>query len=59
MKQMTLELCSRFLIDAVEDKYFGWDSNRYNSRKENNIARALAQWRLFEKIEKNSLNNLI
>jgi hypothetical protein len=42
----------------IEDRYFGWDLNRYKSRKENNIARALAQWNLFNEIEKINLNNL-
>lgn len=59
MKQITLELCSRFLIDIVKDNYFGWDQSRYKSRKENNIARALAQWNLFKEIEKINLDNLV
>lgn len=58
MRQITLELCSRFLIDIVEDRYFGWDSNKYNSRSENNIIRALVQWDLFKKIERVNFNNL-
>ena len=59
MKQITLELCSRFLIDVIENKYFGWDSEKYKSRRENNTIRALAQWKLFKETEKLNLNNLI
>lgn len=53
MRQITLELCARFLIDFVEDKYFGYDKNKYESRKDNNKARALAQWYLFNKTNEN------
>lgn len=49
-KQMTLELCARFLIDILEDKYFLWDKEKYKSRKDHNMARALCQWDLYEKI---------
>lgn len=37
---ITLELASRFLRDAIEDRYFGWDPARFASRVEHNIARA-------------------
>ena len=43
-----LELASRFLKDYIEDKYFGWDSTRYPSRKDHNLARTRSQLRLFE-----------
>lgn len=40
-----LELATRFLIDALEENYFGWDAARYGSRGEHNLARARGQWR--------------
>jgi len=45
---ITLELAARFLTDAFEDSYFGWDSTRYESRRAHNLARCrgqLAQFR--------------
>ncbi|MFC1852933.1 phosphotransferase enzyme family protein [candidate division CSSED10-310 bacterium] len=41
-KLITLELAARFLCDALEDTYFGWDSSRYSSRRDHNVARAKA-----------------
>jgi thiamine kinase-like enzyme len=42
-----IELSSRFAVDALEDRYFGWDDQRYASRREHNIARAAGQLALF------------
>ncbi len=50
LRRITIELCARFIIDILEDSYFGWDKNRYKSRKDNNIARAIANWNLFKRI---------
>lgn len=36
---ITLELAARYMIDIVEDKYFKWNSARYNSRAESNFQR--------------------
>lgn len=47
IKLITLELASRFLRDYWEDKYFGWDANRYPSRKAHNLARARGQVSLY------------
>lgn len=58
-KQITLELCSRFLIDIIEDKYFDWDSTRYKCRGENNADRALVHWNLFKEVDKTDLDNLV
>jgi Ser/Thr protein kinase RdoA (MazF antagonist) len=41
-----IELAARFCADAYEDSYFGWDSSRYASRREHNLARAQSQLRL-------------
>lgn len=51
LRRITIELCTRFIIDTVEDCYFGWDESKYKSRKENNIARVAAHWNLFNKIQ--------
>lgn len=45
-KQVTLELTARFLIDVVRDSYFGYDTARYASRRDANIARAIGQHHL-------------
>lgn len=39
---ITLELAGRFVRDAIEDHYFGWDAARYPSRRAHNLARARA-----------------
>ncbi|WP_121639581.1 phosphotransferase enzyme family protein [Virgibacillus sp. Bac330] len=49
-KQITLELCMRFVIDYVEDYYFAWDKEKYSSRKENNRLIAIGQWDLYNQI---------
>lgn len=41
--QIFLELAARFLADALEEDYFGWDASRYNSRGAHNLARARGQ----------------
>lgn len=40
------ELAMRFLTDALEESYFGWDPRRFPSRGEHNLARARGQWAL-------------
>ncbi len=50
---ITLELTARFLIDYFKDSYFGWDQNRYQSRRLHNLARAKGQSALFASL----LNN--
>lgn len=44
---IALELGMRFLIDAVEDTYFDWDMEQFETRSAHNIARAKAQWQIF------------
>lgn len=41
--EIHLELATRFLVDALEESYFGWDATRYDSRGAHNLARALGQ----------------
>ncbi|OUU75444.1 MAG: hypothetical protein CBC29_03875 [Methylococcaceae bacterium TMED69] len=38
-----LELALRFLVDAIEEEYFGWDSNNFNSASSHNLVRAKGQ----------------
>ncbi|MCD6498694.1 MAG: phosphotransferase [Deltaproteobacteria bacterium] len=45
------ELASRFARDVVEDRYFGWDASRYESRRHHNLARAEAMVILAEAME--------
>jgi Ser/Thr protein kinase RdoA (MazF antagonist) len=49
-QQISWELAARFLIDAVRDDYFGFDARRYASRRDHNMARAIAQFRLGEAV---------
>lgn len=43
---VSCELASRFARDAIEDRYFGWDPERFSSRREHNLARARGQLQL-------------
>ena len=38
-----LELALRFLVDAIEEEYFDWDSNNFNSASSHNLVRAKGQ----------------
>jgi Ser/Thr protein kinase RdoA (MazF antagonist) len=49
-KQITLELAARFLIDVVQDAYFGFDAARYPHRRAHNVARARGQYHLAQSI---------
>ncbi|MDP2631648.1 MAG: phosphotransferase [Candidatus Uhrbacteria bacterium] len=40
---ITLELAARFLADYFNDNYFGWDSTRYATRRDHNLARCRGQ----------------
>ncbi len=47
---ITLELTSRFTADILNDRYFGWDPERFASRAEHNLVRARGQLRLAESL---------
>lgn len=47
-ERITLELCARFVTDALEERYFGWDAERFPTRGDHNALRAEGQWRLAE-----------
>jgi hypothetical protein len=48
--QICLELSARFLADALDESYFGWDASRYPGRGEHNLARAQATWELYRDV---------
>jgi Ser/Thr protein kinase RdoA (MazF antagonist) len=50
-ERITLELCARFVTDALEERYFGWDAARFPASGEHNAARAEGQWRLFDAMQ--------
>jgi Ser/Thr protein kinase RdoA (MazF antagonist) len=41
-----LELSARFLADALQEGYFGWNESAYATRGEHNLTRARGQWAL-------------
>lgn len=45
-----LELSARFLADALNETYFGFDASRYAARGEHNLVRGAGQWRLYESV---------
>jgi hypothetical protein len=38
-----IELAARFCVDAFEDRYFGWNPERFTSRRQHNLVRARGQ----------------
>lgn len=51
LSSICLELSARFLADALNESYFGWNAKRYASRGEHNLVRALGQWSLHQSVE--------
>ncbi len=45
-----LELSARFLADALNERYFGFDKSRFATRGDHNLVRGRGQWRLFESV---------
>jgi Ser/Thr protein kinase RdoA (MazF antagonist) len=43
VETVCVELAARFCVDAVEDRYFGWNAQRFASRHEHNLVRASGQ----------------
>jgi len=50
-ERITLELCARFITDALEESYFAWDESSFRSRGDHNAARAATQWRLCDAMQ--------
>ncbi len=48
--RITVELAARFCTDALEERYFGWDAERFASASAHNQTRAASQLRLAETI---------
>ncbi len=48
--RICLELSARFLTDALNEQYFGWDATRYRSRGAHNLQRARAMLQLHESV---------
>lgn len=53
VKLLTLELACRFARDIVDDNYFGFDAERFSSRKAHNRARVLAQVSFYRELVAN------
>ncbi len=47
---ITLELAARFLRDALEEAYFGWDPLRFPGAGEHQLLRARGQWSLHQQV---------
>ncbi|MFO0727304.1 MAG: phosphotransferase [Myxococcota bacterium] len=51
-RMIMLELAARFLADALNERYFGWDQTRFGSRGEHNLVRAKGQLRLAQDFDR-------
>jgi Ser/Thr protein kinase RdoA (MazF antagonist) len=47
LERIALELAARFACDALEERYFRWDAERFASRGEHNLLRARGQLSLW------------
>jgi Ser/Thr protein kinase RdoA (MazF antagonist) len=43
LEVVCVELAARFCVDAFEDRYFGWNRERFESRRHHNLVRARGQ----------------
>jgi len=50
LASIALELSARFVADALNESYFGFDAERFATRGEHNLARARGQWALYESV---------
>jgi Ser/Thr protein kinase RdoA (MazF antagonist) len=50
LARICLELSARFLADALNESYFGWEPKRYPARGEHNLARGRAMWSLYQDV---------
>lgn len=44
-------LSARFLADALHERYFGYDAQRFPARGEHNLLRGQGQWSLYENVD--------
>ncbi|HEY1100076.1 MAG TPA: phosphotransferase [Myxococcota bacterium] len=56
-----VELAARFCADALEEKYFGFDSKKYKTRGDHNLVRARGQWALARSVrdKRDELNAIV
>jgi Ser/Thr protein kinase RdoA (MazF antagonist) len=52
LQTVSLELSSRFARDVIEDRYWGWDETRFQSRREHNLLRARGQLAVAVSVER-------
>ena len=45
-----VELSARFCADALNESYFGWNSQKYQTRGDHNLLRAQGQWSLAKSV---------
>jgi len=50
LARICLELSARFLADALNERYFGWDAAHYPARGEHNLVRGAAMWELYRDV---------
>lgn len=50
LETVSCELASRFAADAIQGCYFGWDDQRFESRREHNLVRARLQLSLSRQV---------
>jgi Ser/Thr protein kinase RdoA (MazF antagonist) len=43
LETVCVELAARFCVDVFEDRYFGWNADRFSSRRHHNLVRAQGQ----------------
>lgn len=48
---ISLELSARFLADALNEAYFGFDATRFPARGEHNLVRGRGQWQLYQSVK--------
>jgi len=51
LARICLELSARFLTDALNESYFGWDPGCYRGRGEHNLARGRAMWASYRNVQ--------
>jgi Ser/Thr protein kinase RdoA (MazF antagonist) len=47
IERISIELCARFAADVLEERYFGWDDELFESASEHNLCRAKGQLSLY------------
>jgi Ser/Thr protein kinase RdoA (MazF antagonist) len=48
VERLTIELCARFCADALEEQYFGWNRDLFETAGDHNLARARGQLSLHD-----------